>query len=56
MLQQLINSFLKQFVTEEEDIPMANVGKHTLNTGNAKSVAQVAYQLPKHREDLSKQK
>ncbi|KAJ9079141.1 hypothetical protein DSO57_1038546 [Entomophthora muscae] len=47
-LQQLVNNFIKQFVTKEEDIPMANVGKHTIDTGDAKPIAQAAYQLPKH--------
>ncbi|KAJ9048777.1 hypothetical protein DSO57_1031342 [Entomophthora muscae] len=47
-LQELVNKFITQFITEEEDIPLANVGKHAINTGETKPIARAAYRLPKH--------
>ncbi|KAJ9081195.1 hypothetical protein DSO57_1017384 [Entomophthora muscae] len=47
-LQELVKKFMNQFITKEEDILLANVGKHTINTGEAKPIARAAYRLPKH--------
>ncbi|KAJ9085263.1 hypothetical protein DSO57_1015854 [Entomophthora muscae] len=47
-LQELVNKFMNQFITKEEDIPLANVGKHTIDTGEVKPIAREAYHLPKH--------
>ncbi|KAJ9089614.1 hypothetical protein DSO57_1010986 [Entomophthora muscae] len=41
-LQELVNKFLPQFITEEAEISMANIVKHIINTGDARPVAKPA--------------